>query len=152
MGAEQSYNFRRITDNVTTSGVVGEENLRALGAEGYELVINLLPDDSQYAVPGEEEIVRGQGIDYVYIPVDFGNPTLADFETFSAVLDSAASRKVHIHCAANYRVSAFYSSYARLKGTMSEGEARDLIASLWEPRENPAWPEFILAASSTPPG
>ena len=143
MGAEQSYNFRRINASLTTSGVVGEDNLKALGAEGYALVINLLPDDSEYAVPGESEILRGQGIDYIHIPVDFGNPTMADFHEFAAALDGAGAGKVHIHCAANYRVSAFYSSYARIKGTMSEDKASELIGSLWDPAENHPWQAFI---------
>ncbi len=148
MGAEQSYNFRRISENLTTSGVVGEDNLRELGAEGYQLVVNLLPNDSQYAVAGEKEIVEEQGIRYVYIPVDFSRPSLEDFSAFSAALDAAGDVKAHVHCAANFRVSAFYSLYARRAGTMTDAEAEALISSLWRPDENPGWPEFIDAVKS----
>lgn len=148
MGAAQSYNFRRINDAVTTSGVVGEENLKALGGEGYDLVVNLLPDDSQYAVANEQELVEAQGIQYVLIPVDFARPTLDDFDAFRLAMDSATGKKVHVHCAANFRVSAFYSLYARQAGTMTESEADELVSSLWNPLENPGWPEFIEAVKN----
>ena len=42
MGIEESYNFRRIADGVTTSGVVGAKRLAGLAGEGYGAVVNLL--------------------------------------------------------------------------------------------------------------
>ena len=145
MSIEQSYNFRRINDELSTSGVVGAERLRELSAEGYAVVINLLPDSSEQAVADEYDIVESQGIEYVHIPVDFQHPAVSDFHAFARALDAAQGKKTHIHCAANYRVSAFYAHYARAHKHWSETEAESFIHSLWEPQDYSGWPEFIAA-------
>ena len=60
MSLEATMNYRRIDGRVTTSGAVPIEVLGALKADGYEVVINLMPDDSDWAVPGEAESVAAQ--------------------------------------------------------------------------------------------
>ncbi len=143
MTIENSHNFRRVNDFLTTSGVVGAGRLAGLRSEGYDVVINLLPDESEYAVENEREIIEEQGVKYVYIPVDFKHPTLADYDRFVSAVERAKERKLHIHCAANYRVSAFYALYAESHGLWSHTEAETFIHNLWRPQERPGWPEFI---------
>lgn len=150
MPIENSYNFRRVNERLTTSGVVGAGRLQGLAAEGYELVINLLPDSSEYAVPGEASIVTGQGVEYCYIPVDFQAPAAADYAAFCEAMDAAGEGKVHIHCAANYRVSAFYSLYAQRRGLWSEDEAQVFMEDLWAPAEYPVWQHFIQTIREQP--
>jgi len=155
---EASYNFRRMTDRVTTSGIVPPDGLKALRAQGYEVVINLLPDSGKNAIPNERDIVESQGIEYIYIPVDFKQPTSSDFSTFSEALDRVREKKVHVHCAANYRVSAFYSLYLVSRGLWSAEQAMEFIRSVWQPRqpnEQPGWSDFlslVLANSSSKGG
>ena len=105
---------------------VSAEDLAGLGAAGYDVVVNLLPDDSTYAVEGEEAIVRGQGLRYVPIPIDFATPTHEQLEEFVEAMDANEGRRVHVHCAANYRVSAFYSLYAMRRGWWTAEEADEL--------------------------
>lgn len=143
MAIENSWNFKRVDALVTTSGVVGSNRLKELGPEGYDVVINLLPNDSEYAVENEQQIVEEQGVNYAYIPVDFKNPTLSDYDQFVAALEGAKERKTHIHCAANYRVSAFYALYAESRKLWSQSEAQKFVHSLWRPEERQGWPEFI---------
>ena len=143
MDIEASYNFRRITERLTTSGIVRPDVLKALRAQGYEAVVNLLPDSSEHAIPNERDIVESQGIEYIHIPVDFKQPTSTDFLKFSEVLDRVHEKKVHVHCAANYRVSAFYSLYLVSRDIWSEEQAMELIRSIWQPTEHPGWSEFI---------
>jgi len=143
MGIEGSYNFRRISERVTTSGVVGDKRLRNLQVEGYGALINLLPDQSEYSIPEEGEIVTSQGLRYVYIPVDFATPTQADFDAFVQAMDEVGDKSVHAHCAANFRVSAFYSLYAMRNGLWTEEQADKFIEGLWNPAEHPAWASFI---------
>lgn len=140
---EDSYNFRTISDRLTTSGVVGADRLEALASQGYEVVVNLLPDSSEHAVANEQDIVESQRIEYIYIPVDFSAPGRADFSRFAEALDRLADSKMHIHCAANYRVSAFYSLYAASRGRWSADQATDFIHSVWRPTDYPGWSEFI---------
>ena len=140
---EDSYNFRTISDRLTTSGVVGADRLEALASQGYEVVVNLLPDSSEHAVSNEQGIVESQRIEYIYIPVDFKAPGRADLTRFSEALDRLPDSKIHIHCAANYRVSAFYSLYAASRGRWSADQATDFIQSVWRPADYPGWSEFI---------
>jgi protein tyrosine phosphatase (PTP) superfamily phosphohydrolase (DUF442 family) len=140
---DDSYNFRRIHERLTTSGVVSDAQLRQLHAEGYGAVINLLPVHHPQAVVGEAGIVRDQGLDYVHIPVDFDAPLHRDLEAFAAELDARTDQKVHVHCAANFRVSAFYGLYALRRGLCSEAEADALVCDLWDPAEYPVWSRFI---------
>jgi len=140
---EGSYNFRSISDRLTTSGVVGRDRLGALASQGYQVVINLLPDTSEHAVPDERGIVESQQLEYIHIPVDFTNPKRTDFAQFSEVLDRVLNNKVHLHCAANYRVSAFYSLYAIQRGHWSAEQGAEFIDSVWRPADYPGWSEFI---------
>lgn len=143
MRIDGAVNYRKINERVATSGSVSEDRLRRLGAEGFDAVVNLLPDSSDVAVPDERKIVEGQGLEYHYIPVDFGNPTEADFSLFRRVMENAGDKKILIHCAANYRVSAFYSLYAMQDRDWSREDARAHIASIWDPADYPVWKRFI---------
>ncbi|MDZ7783576.1 MAG: hypothetical protein U5K56_11805 [Halioglobus sp.] len=71
MSVDESYNFRVIDDAVSTAGLLSEEQLSELSQCGYEVVINLLPHDSEYAIKNEEPIVVGQGVDYGLHPGGF---------------------------------------------------------------------------------
>ena len=149
MGIEDSYNFRRIDDGVTTSGVVGAKRLSGLAGEGYGAVINLLPDDSEWAVEDEQAIVEGQGLEYVYIPVDWDAPTTADLDAFSAAMARVGERRVHVHCAANFRVTAFYGLHAQRSGEWSTEQAAALVADVWSPADHPQWETFIAQNLAT---
>jgi protein tyrosine phosphatase (PTP) superfamily phosphohydrolase (DUF442 family) len=140
---DEAHEFRRIDDRLTTSGTVSAAQLRGLRAEGYDAVINLLPDTHDRAVADEERIVREQGLDYVSVPVDFDAPTHADLDAFARAMDAQRGRKVHVHCAANYRVSAFYGLYALRDGSCTEAEADRIVADVWDPSEHPVWSAFI---------
>lgn len=143
MAINNSYNFRAISDLLTTSGVVGGNRLKGLAAEGYGLVINLLPDDNQYAVAGEQEIIESQGVEYIYIPVDFECPTKGDFQQFVTAMTAAKQYKTHVHCAANWRVSGFWGVYAEQQGIWSRSQADEFIAGLWQPDHFPAWQALL---------
>jgi uncharacterized protein (TIGR01244 family) len=143
LSIDDSYNFRRIDDRLTTSGLVSAEQLAHLRDEGYDAVIDLLPDNHERAVADEGQIVRAQGLDYVHIPVDFDAPSHADLEAFADAMDAHAGQKIHVHCAANYRVTAFYGLYAQQRGLCTEVEADALVRDIWDPDEFPVWHEFI---------
>lgn len=143
MSIADSYNFRCVDDCLTTSGVVGTERLEGLAAQGYELLIDLLPADNAHAVADERKRVESQGLRYVHIPVDFAEPSTAQLEAFIEAIDVAAGTLVHAHCAANYRVSAFVAIHRVRSGRWTADQARDHIASLWNPADYPPWAAFI---------
>lgn len=143
MSIENSYNFKKISSLITTSGVVGKERLESLSNESYKVVINLLPDDHKYAVPGEKEIVESQGIKYIHIPIDFESPKLEEFDHFTKEMERLGTRKMHIHCAANWRVTAFYGAYALLNGIWNKEQTNEFICAIWNPAEYPVWQNFL---------
>ncbi|MBM4203908.1 MAG: hypothetical protein FJ194_07130 [Gammaproteobacteria bacterium] len=143
MGIETSFNFKRIDAKVTTSGVVGDKRLSALKAEGYDVVINLLPDNNEYAVPDEASIVTGQGLTYTYIPVEWSAPTRADFDAFEKAMDANRGKTIHVHCAANWRVSAFYGLFAERQGIWTREQADAHMRAIWKPDEHPSWTTLI---------
>lgn len=139
MSIEQPYNFKIIDAQTTSSGAINTEQLHALGGQNYQVVINLLPNDNRDATANEQKIVEQQGIDYVYIPVDFTNPKEDDYQQFANAMTKHHAQKTHIHCAANYRASAFYAIYAHQHLGWTVTEAKQHIESLWQPREHPQW-------------
>ena len=149
MAIEGSYNFRRVNDQVTTSGAVEASHLEHLASEGYEAVINLLPDDSEDSLANESSIVEAQGVQYFHIPVDFSAPNESDYSEFSRTLDGLFEKKIHIHCAANFRVSAFYSLYALRTKAWTQKQANEFISSIWNPSDYPGWPELIERVSQS---
>ena len=147
---DSSYNFRQNTERVSTSGVVPPAALKNLAADRIEAVINLLPASSEHAVADEPDLVRDAGAEYIYIPIEWMEPTEAHFATFAEAMDRLADKRVHVHCAANWRVSAFYSTWALRRGDMTEAEADALIADLWEPAEHPQWEALIATLRARP--
>ncbi|HEY3700612.1 MAG TPA: protein tyrosine phosphatase family protein [Spongiibacteraceae bacterium] len=143
MSVKQAYNYKEIDARISTAGMVSAEQLACLRAEGYEAVINLLPEESQYALKGERAIVENQGASYCQIPVDFNAPTRENYDAFCAAMASTEGKKTLVHCAANYRVTAFFAIYAHEKLGWSRPQALALIASIWQPAEHPQWQTFI---------
>ena len=145
MNIRKAYNFKEVNELVSCSGTLKKVNLQSLADEGYEVVTNLLPDDSEYAVNGEKGDLEKSGIRYVYIPVDWDEPKHSDFEIFESEMNAITGKKVHIHCAANYRVTAFYSIYAFKNKGWSKAEVSEFIASVWQISEYPVWNKFVSA-------
>lgn len=143
MSAQNAYNFRRFTDSIDTCGVVGEENTEGLGGEQYVAVVNLLPEDSEYANTRERQTVEAQGLAYHYRPVDFAAPSTQDFQWYEATVNDLPQGKVLIHCAANYRVSAFSAIYAFRNLGWSAEQARRFVADVWDVSEHPVWERFL---------
>lgn len=142
MSTSDIYNSVQINERLTTAGQPTEEQLRAAAGEGFTAIVNLVPPDSVNGLPDEAGLVRELGLDYVHIPVDWHNPTDTDFDDFVAAMDRLSPGKVLIHCAANYRVTAFYGLYAQKRLGWTEVEAEALRARVWE-GDYPVWEAFI---------
>ncbi|WP_158743226.1 protein tyrosine phosphatase family protein [Acidisphaera sp. L21] len=140
------YNWRRLDAQLTTSGQPTEPELAALAALGVRHVINLAPHSHAKALPDEAGSAAALGMTYRNIPVDFKHPTDADFAEFCTALATCGDAPVHIHCAANYRVSAFLYRYRRDVLGMEDGAARAEMEQIWHP--DPIWAAFL--APSTP--
>lgn len=133
-------NYLEVTPHLGTAGQPTPEQFTELRAAGYDLVINLRPPASE-EIAGEEQIVTGLGMDYLNIPVIWTNPTTENLQAYFQALEANQQRKVFVHCAMNYRVSAFTFLYRVLVEGVPAEEAIVAMRKIWEPNE--VWPAFI---------
>lgn len=138
---EDIYNWRRLDDRITTSGQPTEEQLADIRDLGIAHVVNLALHTHEKALPDEAGSVRALGMTYTHIPVDFQNPTQAGFEQFCAVMEQFKDAPMHVHCIANYRVSAFFYRYRRDVLGWEDTKARADMDAIWKPEG--VWADFI---------
>ncbi|HLP91323.1 MAG TPA: protein tyrosine phosphatase family protein [Nostocaceae cyanobacterium] len=139
--AEYIYNFLQLTPKIGTSGQPTIDQFIDIKELKYQLVVNLLPEGSIKFLPEEQQIVESLGMEYIHIPVNWNNPTLADLQKFFAVMEANQDKNIFIHCAANIRVAVFMYLYRCLKQGMNEKEAKADLEKSWLP--NQVWKQFI---------
>ncbi len=141
-GEAQIRNFRRLDDWIATGGQPTAEQFRDLAAMGTQAVINLALPTSTHALPDEPELVASLGMAYVPIPVVFEDPQAEDFDRFCAELVNRRGQKVFVHCALNYRVSAFVA-LNRVRQGWVPATAWAEMRTIWEPDD--VWSGFLAA-------
>ena len=145
MSIQEIYNYRPVNEQLITGGQPKEEQLKVAAAEGFKAVINLAPINPRYSLDDEEGLVRSLGMTYHHIPIDWANPKASDFETFEHVMKQLPAEKTLIHCAANFRVTAFYALYAMKHLGWTEEQADSFRAVTWQGSDYPIWETFIRA-------
>lgn len=138
---EMIYNWRRLGDRITTSGQPTEAQLADIQALGVRHIVNLGLHTHEKALPDEATSVGRLGMIYIHIPVDFQNPTEQDFQQFCTVMADLKDVPVHVHCIANYRVSAFFYRYRRDVLGWEDAKARAEMEAIWHP--DGVWAAFV---------
>ena len=134
-------NYVKINELISTSGQPKIEELELIANEGFEVVINLAVATTSNALENEDKIVSSLNMSYIHIPVDFENPKISDLKLFLNVLQALGANKVWIHCAKNYRVSAFMYVYHKYI-LHTPFEQIDLsIFDIWQP--SLVWQELM---------
>jgi protein tyrosine phosphatase (PTP) superfamily phosphohydrolase (DUF442 family) len=143
MSTQEIFNYRHVNDEISTGGQPTEEQLRAAAAEGFTTIINLATINPRYSLDDEEGLVHSLGMAYHHIPVEWDNPQDSGFAAFETVMEQLPAAKTLIHCAANFRVTAFYSLYAMKHLNWSEAQADEFRAPIWKGSDYPIWEKFI---------
>ena len=134
-------NYVKINELISTSGQPKIEELELIANEGFEVVINLAMPTTSNALENEDKIVSSLNMSYIHIPVDFENPKISDLKLFLNILQALGANKVWIHCAKNYRVSAFMYVYHKYI-LHTPFEQIDLsIFDIWQP--SLVWQELM---------
>jgi len=134
----RARNFRQVDERLLTAGQPNEA-LADAARQGVKVVINLaLHDDPRYSLADEAGCVRELGMGYVHIPVQFNEESL---RAFLAAMDAHKGEKILVHCAANYRVTAFVGLYRVLCEGWAADKAFEPMRSVWEP--DAVWKQFI---------
>ena len=139
--------WQRLGPEITTSGRLEAGDVARLAALGVRQVINLAMADSPGALADEAELLSAAGMAYTHIPVPFAAPDEGHLAAFLAALE-AGERPLHVHCIANYRVSAFFYRHNRASCGMAEADARALMERHWRPEASDhadmrTWAAFI---------
>jgi uncharacterized protein (TIGR01244 family) len=143
MSTETIYNYRKVDDQYITGGQPTAAQLRSAADEGFRTVINLAPSDTRNSLDDEAGLVQSLGMGYYHIPVVWDDPQASDFAAFERVMQMPPEGKTLIHCAANFRVTAFFSLYARKHLGWSADQADAFRASIWQGSDYPIWEAFI---------
>jgi protein tyrosine phosphatase (PTP) superfamily phosphohydrolase (DUF442 family) len=141
MAIDDIKNFLQVDERLGTAGQPTEEQLGEVAASGYQVVVNLGLLDPRYCLPDEAGLVPRLGMEYHHIPVTFDEPKVTDFERFVAVMDRASPRRTFVHCALNWRGTAFTALYGQLRAGWSVERADAQIRRFWEP--NQTWLDFV---------
>jgi protein tyrosine phosphatase (PTP) superfamily phosphohydrolase (DUF442 family) len=134
-------NLVEISPRLVTSGQPTAAALARLHDLGFDAVIDLAPSTVEGAVRDEEAIVRGQGLAYVNIPIDFGRPRARDVDAFLAAMAGLRERKVLVHCQVNMRASSLVFLYRVIVLKEDPRVAYDAVTGVWAPHG--AWRRLI---------
>lgn len=143
MSTQEIYNFKQVNERILTGGQPTEAQLQEAAAEGVQTVINLATINPRYSLEDEAGSVGELGMTYVHIPVVWDDPQKEDFVAFEVALQVAEGEKTLVHCAANYRVTAFVSLYAMKHWGWSAEQADGLMAHVWQQGEFPVWDALV---------
>ncbi len=140
MSIGEIKNFVEVGDAIATGGQPSESQLREVASAGYQVVINLGLLDPRYCLRDEAGLVAEFGMEYFHIPVVFTDPNLDDYRRFVEVMAAHRDYKTFIHCALNWRVSAFVALYGELRLGWPRPKADSHMRTFWEPNE--VWMNF----------
>jgi len=142
MNLKDILNYVQLSDNIATSGQPKANQFKLIANHGYGSIINLAMKDSHNAIPNESKLLDSLGISYFHIPIPFDSPSTKHFQDFVKILRSLEGQKVWIHCAMNYRVSAFMYLYLRQVQGLPDREAKSPMFERWKPDK--IWSKFML--------
>lgn len=137
------YNYLFYNEKLSSSGMPALEQLKLFSAAKIELVINLAPHDVENAIPDEQKEVESLGMGYINIPVNWSTPARDGLNLFMDAMDANRSKKIHVHCEANFRASAFIAIYRILRLGWKEEDAFEVMHKIWDEDAYPVWKMFI---------
>jgi protein tyrosine phosphatase (PTP) superfamily phosphohydrolase (DUF442 family) len=109
------YHYQFLNEKLSSSGMPRADQLKEIAEAGVQVVINLAPPDVPNALQNEDELAANLGIQYLNIPVIWRAPESEKLFQFMDEMDAHAGKKIHVHCEANYRASAFIMMYRVLQ-------------------------------------
>ncbi len=156
MSIKSIVNYKKVSDrdSVFTGGLPTEAQLQSIKAEGFTAVINLLSkseneNQKENKSFDEKKLVEdGLQLTYYSIPVEWQQPTMADYEAFEKVMREAeaGNGKVFVHCTTNHRATFFVKTYGYQHWDWTELQAEAFGANFWKAdvtdAEHAVWANF----------
>jgi protein tyrosine phosphatase (PTP) superfamily phosphohydrolase (DUF442 family) len=135
-------NFRQYSATFASAGQPTADQLQAIADQGFERIVYIAFTNNTNALPDEDQIVKGLGMEYMQVPVDFSNPLPDDFYAFADSMQRNTGKKTLLHCQVNARATAFSFLYRVLYEDVPVAEAKEDMNTVWQP--NAVWRDFIF--------
>lgn len=135
-------NFRQYSATFASAGQPTADQLQAIADQGFERIVYIAFTNNTNALPDEDQIVKGLGMEYMHVPVDFSNPLPDDFYAFADSMQRNTGKKTLLHCQVNARATAFSFLYRVLYEDVPVAEAKEDMNTVWQPNE--VWRDFIF--------
>lgn len=135
-------NFRQYSATFASAGQPTADQLQAIADQGFERIVYIAFTNNTNALPDEDQIVKGLGMEYMQVPVDFSNPLPDDFYAFADSMQRNTGKKTLLHCQVNARATAFSFLYRVLYEDVPVAEAKEDMNTVWQPDE--VWRDFIF--------
>jgi protein tyrosine phosphatase (PTP) superfamily phosphohydrolase (DUF442 family) len=135
-------NFRQYSATFASAGQPTADQLQAIADQGFERIVYIAFTNNTNALPDEDQIVKGLGMEYMQVPVDFSNPLPDDFYAFADSMQRNSGKKTLLHCQVNARATAFSFLYRVLYEDVPLAEAKEDMNTVWQPNE--VWRDFIF--------
>ena len=137
------YNYLQLTDHLSSSGMPTPEQLREIAAADVKFAVNLATPKSEGWMPDEGDVFQSLGVDYLSIRVDWENPTAQDLTQFLDAMAAHKGQRVHVHCQANFRATAFIGLYRVLRLGWERERAFEDQRKIWKVEEYPVWQKVV---------
>lgn len=132
------HNLRKVDDRLWVGGQATKEDYERLAGMGVTVVVDLIPGDSK----DSPAVIRGFGLDYVWLPVHDGHaPDAATIRRFLEVVRNTEGR-VYMHCGAG--VGRSFSLQAAYEAALGRDPSLMDFLSIGPPTIEQAW--FVFAA------
>jgi protein tyrosine phosphatase (PTP) superfamily phosphohydrolase (DUF442 family) len=141
-GLADIVNYREYSADLSSSGQPTEPQLQAVADSGFERVVFLAFTDHDESLANEDRLVKGLGMEYAHIPVNWDAPRAGDFYMFAGLMERAPEKKTLVHCQVNFRASSFSFLYRVLYQDVPLDVAKEDLNSVWVPNET--WQRFIF--------
>lgn len=86
-------NFRQYSASFASAGQPTREQFQAIADNGFERVVYIALTNNPNALPDADLVVKGLGMEYMQIPVDFSNPRPSDYYAFADSMARNEGRK-----------------------------------------------------------
>ena len=139
---EAITNFRQYSPTFASAGQPTAEQFAVIKEQGFERIVYIAFTNNQNALPDEDQIVKGLGMEYMQVPVDFNNPLPDEFYAFADSMRRNTDKKTLLHCQVNARATAFSFLYRVIYEDVPVATAKADMNTVWQPNE--VWRDFIF--------
>jgi protein tyrosine phosphatase (PTP) superfamily phosphohydrolase (DUF442 family) len=126
-------NVVEINPLLVTSGQPRASALQGLSQLEFAAVLYLAPFTVSDAVRNEPTLLQAQGIEFVHIPIPFGEPTEAHFLEVSEHLVRLKIKRTLVHCQVNMRASSMVFLHRVIALGEPAATAYQAVSQVWSP-------------------